>query len=280
MSEMSKQARRDMRAKIQRLVAPTDGKVDASDYGPEEVLHSEAKTGMRPVSRRAFKSGGKVDGHKPAKNAGKSPRKGIVNDYINRDDKDANEERDGHKHVGGLKSGGRARRADGGKNAGDTVPTSRMAFESTSSRLSKAAGLKSGGSVSDGAMQGTRPTGGRLARKDGGKTGKGKVNVNIIIAQGKPQQQPAGQMPMSPNGAPPPGIPVPMGMPPGPPPQAAAPPPMPMPMGGPPPGAPGLGAAMPRKRGGRAYRSYKDVDAGSGSGPGRLEKSEIAVHKG
>lgn len=33
---------------------------------------------------------------------------------------------------------------------------------------------------------------------------------------------------------------------------------------------------MPRKAGGRTYRSYKDMDAGAGSGLGRLEKTEIA----
>jgi hypothetical protein len=37
---------------------------------------------------------------------------------------------------------------------------------------------------------------------------------------------------------------------------------------------------MGRKAGGRTYRSYKDMDAGSGGGMGRLEKTEIAKHKG
>jgi hypothetical protein len=36
---------------------------------------------------------------------------------------------------------------------------------------------------------------------------------------------------------------------------------------------------MPRKAGGRTYRSYKDMDAGAGSGPGRLEKTDIQKHK-
>ena len=48
-----------------------------------------------------------------------------------------------------------------------------------------------------------------------------------------------------------------------------------MPPGGAP--MPPAGAApMPRKRGGRTYSSYKDMDAGSGSGEGRIEKTEIA----
>jgi hypothetical protein len=36
---------------------------------------------------------------------------------------------------------------------------------------------------------------------------------------------------------------------------------------------------MGRKAGGRVYRSYKDMDAGSGSGLGRLEKTEVAARK-
>mgnify|MGYP003336744545 CR=1 FL=1 len=35
----------------------------------------------------------------------------------------------------------------------------------------------------------------------------------------------------------------------------------------------------PRKAGGRTYRSYKDMDAGAGSGLGRKEKTEIQKHK-
>jgi hypothetical protein len=34
-----------------------------------------------------------------------------------------------------------------------------------------------------------------------------------------------------------------------------------------------------RKFGGKAYRSYKDMDAGAASGEGRLEKAEIASRK-
>ena len=78
-----------------------------------------------------------------------------------------------------------------------------------------------------------------------------------------------------------------------PPPPRLTPPPMPPmpPQGGPPPGMmppsmgpggapPGMVPPMGRKRGGkvghRSYNSYKDMDAGAGSGFGRLEKTEIA----
>ena len=39
------------------------------------------------------------------------------------------------------------------------------------------------------------------------------------------------------------------------------------------------GARPLRKAGGRTYRSYKDMDAGAGSGFGRLEKTEIQKRK-
>jgi hypothetical protein len=118
---MSRNARRAMRAKIHRIIAANNGKVDASDYGPEEVLNSEVKTGMRPISRRAYKKGGKVvavEGADAKKHAGKKPRAGskhlTVDALVNRNLKDANEAREGKKHIGALKTGGRAMKQDGG----------------------------------------------------------------------------------------------------------------------------------------------------------------------
>jgi hypothetical protein len=109
-----------MRAKIHRLTNGESGKVDASDYGPEQVLNSEAKTGMRPISRRAYKKGGKVvavSGADAPQNAGKKQRSGskhlTVDALVNRNIKDANEDREGKKHIGGLKTGGRAKAFEG-----------------------------------------------------------------------------------------------------------------------------------------------------------------------
>lgn len=413
MSELSRQARRAMRAKIHRITKGISGKVDASDYGPEEVLNAGVKTGMRPISRRAYKKGGKVvanEGKEATKHAGKKPRSGskhlTVDALVNRNLKDANEDREGIKHVGGLKRGGRAKKEGGGplssmggdlyglqsvpvksraamaaglkkggracrQNGGglDRLPTtptrevdsmgprelemlrksaaedakkpiipgrtsqlpteapkkpaprprkhggkawegsakdeaqdkklakkygmSMKEWEASSKdkkhdKQKSMKGLKSGGMALDGEYQGTRPTGGRIAKRDGGslaglemnKGGRakksGKTNINIVIATGRGQQD-AGQPPMP--GRPPQGVPVPVappgapgGMPPMP---AGGPPPMPMPPMAPPAG----GAPMPRKRGGRTYRSYKDMDAGAGSGLGRLEKAEIQKHK-
>ena len=120
-------------------------------------------------------------------------------------------------------------------------------------------------------------TGGRTAHASGGKAGKGKMNVNIIIGAGG--QNPQGQPPMAKPMLPPGGGPIPpMGMGPG----AGGPPPGGP--GAPPPGMmppPGAGGPPPmgRKHGGRTYRSYKDMDAGAGSGEGRMEKTEIQGHR-
>lgn len=124
MSDMAKQARAAMKAKAKSLTASTDPKtkVDSSTWTPPEPLNTTAKTGMRPISRRAFKSGGKVEGEKAKCNMGRAPRKSggsteakqWMNAKINRNVKDANEEREGIKHVGGMKKGGRAKKAIGG----------------------------------------------------------------------------------------------------------------------------------------------------------------------
>ena len=120
MSEMAKSLRAKMREKAKAMSSQKDQKVDSSDWTPAEMLNSEAKTGLRPVSRQAFRSGGKVQGEACAPRADRKPRKSggdvkaWINAKINRNVKDANEEREGIKHDGGMTKGGRAMRADGG----------------------------------------------------------------------------------------------------------------------------------------------------------------------
>lgn len=299
MSEYAEGPRKAMKEKAHRLAnADPHQKVDASSWTPPEPLNAGAKTGMRPISKQNLKCGGAAQ----APNAGRKPRKSggrsLANDLVNRNDKAANAERDGPKHEGGMKTGGRAKRAGGGllKEAlghgflglaglgishlmgGDDEdkPTATAAPKKRGGRAYKdvggplapplAAGMngqgrmafnfpmrkRGGRSVSNGEIEGTRPTGGREARACGGKT-KGKTQVNVIIAQ--PSTPPTPDI-----GAPAPAAPMPLPpiRPPGMPAGVAAAPPMPA---GPPGGAP-----MPRKRGGRAH------DAGAGSGEGRLEK--------
>lgn len=132
MYEKAKSAREAMKAKAKRLASGPAGKVDASSYTTPDDMHADVKTGMRPVSRRAFKSGGKVTGEESAKRADRAPRKSddkaeakdIAIAKVNRDVKAANAERDGVKHVGGMKSGGRAKKQQGGPapEAGEPRP--------------------------------------------------------------------------------------------------------------------------------------------------------------
>lgn len=228
MSSMSEKARSDMKAKAGRLVRNDPSRpVDASGYKPPGPLNGDVQVGMRPISRRNFRSGGKVSGHHAAR-ADRAPRKsgGLVDEYMNRNEKEANMERVGTKNVGALARGGAAH----GKEC------------SCAGCRPKHAG--GGSAVLDG---GTRPVSGRLVRKSGGRT-KAKTNVNIIITQ--PPARPA---------MPPPGAGAPMGGPPGM--HVGAAPPAPPAN----PGAPSpMMGAMPRRSGGRAY-PIKD-GAGSGEG--------------
>ena len=125
MSEASKAARAAMKKKIGRITSGDPRqKVDASSWTPPEMMNTEAKTGLRPVSRRAFKKGGKVVacmGENAKQNAGKKPRKAgggeatkIANAKINRNVKEANAEEFGKPHTGGYRKGGRTHKDMGG----------------------------------------------------------------------------------------------------------------------------------------------------------------------
>ncbi len=106
--------------KARSLIESSGGKVDSSTWTPDEMLDADVKTGMRPISRRAFKTGGKVEGEEAKGNLSRAPRGNIG--LANTNQRVANEERDGKKHVGGFKNGGRTGKAGGGfKEMGDTA---------------------------------------------------------------------------------------------------------------------------------------------------------------
>ncbi|HEY1427832.1 MAG TPA: hypothetical protein VGF50_14260 [Caulobacteraceae bacterium] len=106
-------------AKARRLGDGEDAqKVDASSFSPGEPLDADVKTGMRPVSRQARKDGGAVTGKCAGGRADRPARRsggGVGESYVNRNSKEANQDREGRKHDMGLKQGGRAHRAEGGE---------------------------------------------------------------------------------------------------------------------------------------------------------------------
>ena len=149
MSEAAKNARDAMRAKAKRLTS-TDPheKVDSSTWTPPEPENAGVKTGARPLVKRLYKKGGKVvgkaEGNKSAHRADRKPRKAggkvehkapWIDDFINRDVRIANDEREGIKHVGGFKTGGKAHKFGGGMIGTNPIADQNMA-------LGKAAGMK------------------------------------------------------------------------------------------------------------------------------------------
>jgi hypothetical protein len=168
-----------------------------------------------------------------------------------------------------MKKGGRAKKMMGGIMSDprmDIVKKQAMNFGSGA----QGTPYKKGGKAED-----------RVERKAGGRTkAKGKTNINIVIAAGKPATPDMMQGPGGPP-MPPPGVPVPL---------PGGPGGMPMPMGGGapggmpsmpmPPGPPQMpGGPMARKSGGRITKiakSYKDMEAGAAGGEGRLQKTDIA----
>jgi hypothetical protein len=291
----------------------------------------EGSCGAARSDRLARKAGGKVSSE-------------IGVGMANKNMKEANEDREGKKHIGGLKHGGKAKRASGGSipSAAETEDTkARLGSMKIKPVRGAAQHYKKGGKAEGGSllkkMTGAKSEaekqaesmrdvgkmgtanytqeqkgaldralrgddslpepneaaersgkyqnykkGGRTARAMGGaldigsmkkpshKSGKsGKTDINItIVAGGKP---PMGDQPIA--GAP--KLPA-----------VGVPTPPPMPMGGPmappmpaPAAPPPAGLPMGRKAGGRiskVAKTYKDMEAGAGSGEGRLQKTDIA----
>lgn len=127
MEDYKKSIKYNAKKKIERLTNPKYVKTGSSDWEPPEELNADVKTGMRPISRRTFKRGGKVTGKSVGAPDGKiaafrgdriarkTGGKALTADtLVNRNVKEANEEREGKKHIGGMNCGGRAKRAIGG----------------------------------------------------------------------------------------------------------------------------------------------------------------------
>ena len=307
----AKKHRAAMRAKAHRLASGESGSVDSSDFKGEEggqgYLHADTKMGMRPVSPRAYRRGGKVlgvggqearshGGHVARKAGGGAGAAAISTALADLNIKDVNAKRPkGKDHVGGWAEGGRSGKAGGGPLGGwntisspqqaagaasaatgeGLVSPSMMNFSNTGRSL-----IKRGGKVEHPHGKEDKKLAEKLVehhtpRAHGGRVKKG-TNIAIIIGSPHKDEQPGGAagQPL----APPPARPMP-------PPQAAAPPPGGAPpMGGPPPGMPpGGGGAPPMppmRASGGAVGDGKTVEPGkypikhaSGGGKGRREKA-------
>ena len=168
MDDYKKSIKYNAKAKIQRMVKPSKEKVDSSDWIAPEPLNTDVKTGMRPLSRRAYKRGGKVAakevgpsgsiaakrGDRIAKKTGgkvERNRPMSTDDFLNRDQKMANEVREGgDKHIGGYKKGGRAKKNVGGGMPYGGANAVGIPQGAGMSKVRQAAtgGLKRGGKVS------------------------------------------------------------------------------------------------------------------------------------
>jgi hypothetical protein len=312
MYELAKSSRDKMKAKARRLANPgdyyKDQEVSSADWSPAPPLKTEMKTGARPImkpsskgtgesyaardtkkaigadmKRGGFKAGGAVKGTKIPSAKETLSTKEIVG---------ANPIKPTRGKAEHYKKGGVTKKAGGGsalerlvgkpKTGSDMSQVGKMGTANYTQEekgalnrvLNKEDSLPEPAEAAErsGKYQNYKK-GGRAERKAGGRTrAKGKTNIKIFIDAGRkagpeaPALDMAGGMPSAPAN-----IPVPM-------PGAGAPPPAAMPMGGPP-GMPTPGLLPGRKAGGRITKvasSYKDMQAGAGSGEGRLQKTDIA----
>ena len=199
MSDTAKQARAAMKAKAQRLGAgrPTE-RVDSSTWTPDELLNADVKTGMRPISRRQFKKGGKVVGECGPVRADRKPRKSggkaiTADSLINRNQKEANESREGIKHIGGMKKGGRAKREEGGSVDAiadflkkDDTKAPAAARSQPSDRVPDVTPAQARRMRSEGSMTPqNRKSGGRTKKMDGGPMSPAMIGAAKAMARGQ-----------------------------------------------------------------------------------------------
>jgi hypothetical protein len=150
-----------MRAKARRLTGGgNSGKVDASDYVQSTNMNANKKTGMRPVSPRAYKLGGKVQGDRGPRRADKTSRGNVADEISTRDTKKANRDKFGSPHVGGMKKGGRA-----GKEGGGGIGVLEMLSPIAMGKKL----IEGGGSHDDGSSAHNKAVKNSQSRKRGGK---------------------------------------------------------------------------------------------------------------
>jgi len=133
------------------------------------MLEADKQTGMRPVSKRQYKSGGKVHGMHAKKRADRKARKEggramSIDGFINRDNKMANDEREGVKHVGGMKRGGRSHKAMAG-----AVGAAPIAMPALGGRPMRAAKPTMSKEMVGPMARPMRKHGGRAHKDDGGE---------------------------------------------------------------------------------------------------------------
>lgn len=252
MTSMAQTAREANKAKAIRMTqADPHTKVDASSWRPEEMMNGGEKNMPAPINPKAYKAGGAVHGEKAHVRA---DRKGRA-----------------HKDTGGPLAGANDPRRMATQmmmnaaNQAPVAPSLAVPAAASGRKSPLRMGLKKGGhadAAEDKAMVKKMVKADcRTGRKHGGRTGKGKTNINIVIAQPHSGgQPPMPGMPVARPPVPPPSVPL-GGAPNMPPPSMGA--------GAMPPMMPGGAPMMPRKHGGRA--NYP-IDAGSGGGQGRIEK--------
>lgn len=234
--------------KVARVADPAYPHADKTIPGAESPLASDSFTTMKKGGRAKRADGGgswleKMVGKPKATSDLSQVGKGRTSSYSSSD----------KAAVSDIAKGG----------SGSTLPSDETDF-------GKSQNYKKGGRAA-------RATGGLINALKGGKKTKGKgaktdIVININAGHKAPARAPAPEMSPPPAGD--------AGLPPMPPPGAGAPA---MPMGAPP-MPPGAGMLPPgRKAGGRiskVAKSYKDMEAGAGSGEGRLQKTDIAKKGG
>ena len=278
MYELAKKAREGMKAKARRLAGETVGKVDSSTWSPPPLLRADIKTGARPIMKPSKKGIGESNAARDTKAAIGNPARGAFKSggAVKKDGGILDKKAVGDVEVmpkrgaaQNYKKGGRIKKEDGGQLPSPyeamesearrkTIKVERPADRKLPSPKEAAASAARVGDVPEGRKYGGKSK--KIAKKKGGGVG-----LTVVIAdkgRGAPQQQ--GMAALPPQAVAPRAVPVP----------AAA--PMPTPAA-PPPAAPPM--PMGRKAGGRITKvasSYKDMEAGSGSGEGRLQKTDIA----